>query len=499
MKKLVIVLGLLIILGIGSWLRLGGAISNSFAFTYDVGRDMLAVKSIVVDHKLVLIGATTGIEGIFYGPWWYLFLSVPFVLFSGNPQGIAFFMGFIGIVTILLGYIVGKKIGGVFLGIIFSCLISFSPILVSYSSQIWNPNLIPFFVVLTLLMLYMLVFDIMPIHKSLYMLFLGALVGLIIDMEIVFGILFSLGIFISLISVFRKRLRIKEFSFFILGLLFIFSPRILFEIRNNFLMTKKAIGFFGSGFLSSENTSFFEVFISRLVSLFDEWNYTVGGQNMTISFILVAFVFLSLFLFYRKTDKLQKQFIKMIFIVIGVFLIGLTLFSHDIWPHYTVGMPVLYILLLSLIINSARITLRKSWIIFLILFILFWINLNPMQILKDIKKPLWEGNAAVYRNQVAIIDYIYNDAKGRNFKYIVYTPAVHDYSYRYLFSWYGKKEYGYIPSQENTALFYVILEPDYELPFRLKDWLKIRENDGIIQKEKIVKGGIIVQTRILKL
>src|SRR3989344_1476326 len=127
MKKIFIFFGLLIIVIIGSWLRLSGILSNSFAFTYDVGRDMLAVENIVVNHKVTLIGQTTGVEGIFYGPWWYFILIIPFLIFSGNPQGIAFFMSIIGIIAILLGYIIGKKIGGVFLGIIFSAFISFSP------------------------------------------------------------------------------------------------------------------------------------------------------------------------------------------------------------------------------------------------------------------------------------------------------------------------------------------------------------------------------------
>lgn len=496
-KKLLIVFGLLIVLTIGSWLRLSGIISNSFAFTYDVGRDMLAVENIVVNHKITFIGQTTGVEGIFYGPWWYFILSIPFFIFSGNPQGIAFFMGLIGISSILLGYIAGRKIGGVFLGVIFSAFISFSPIAIFSSSQIWNPNLVPFFTLLVILMLYMLSFDGKPkTSKAKYLLLLGLLLGLIIDMEIVFGILLFLSICISLIFIFRKRLTIKEILFFALGLLFIFSPRIIFEVRHDFLMAKAFASTFSNGFMLSKQFSIFDTFISRLNSLFNTWNATLAGQNSIVGFILIIFAFLSLLFFYKKVENIQKQFIKTILIVIVIFLIGTTFFNQAVWPHYLVGVPVFYILLLSITINVARVVLKKSWITFLILLVLFWININPMQVLDNIRKPLWEGNAAVYRNQIAIIDYVYNDAKGRNFKYIVYTPSVRDYTYRYLFSWYGKKKYGYIPTKKSTGLFYVILEPDYDFPFRLKDWLTNRESDGIIQKEKIVKGGITVQTRI---
>lgn len=499
MKKLFIVFGLLIILTIGSWLRLSGIISNSFAFTYDVGRDMLAVENIVVNHKIVLVGPTTGIEGIFYGPWWYFILSIPFFIFSGNPQGIEFFMGFIGIITILLGFIFGKKIGGVFLGIIFSAFISFSPLMISFSLQTWSPNLTPFFVLLVFLILTTFcVEDQSTTPKARDLFLLGLLLGIIIDLAIVFGTLFLLSICLSLIFIFRKRLKIKEMPFFALGLLFIFSPRIIFEVRHNFLMTKTFINAFSNGLMLPKDFSIFDALISRLNSLFNTWNATLAGQNSIVGFILIIFVFLGLVLLYKRMENIHKQCIKTILIIILVFLIGITFFNQAVWPHYLVGVPVFYIFLVSLIINTAWIALKKNLVIFFILCILFWINLNPIQVLDNIRKPLWEGNAAVYRNQIAIIDYIYNNAKGRDFKYIVYTPAVHDYSYRYLFSWYGKKKFGYTPAKKNTGLFYVILEPDYELPFRLIDWLKNREGDGITQEEKIVKGGIVVQTRITK-
>lgn len=263
-------------------------------------------------------------------------------------------------------------------------------------------------------------------------------------------------------------------------------------------MTRRAIGFFNSESLSSESLSIFNVLLSRLESLFNAWSASLARQNNIVGFFLMICVFLCLLMFFKKTDHIQKQFIKTIFIVIGTFLVGLTFFSHAIWSHYLVGIPIFYILLLVLVINSIRTGLKKTWIVIFPLISLLWINLNPIGVLGSIAKPIWEGNAAVYRNQIAVVDYIYRDARGKNFKYIVYTPPVHDYSYKYLFSWYGKKKYGYIPSEKNSQLFYVILEPDYDFPFRLKDWLKLRERDGIIQKEEIVRGGITVQKRIIK-
>ena len=131
-KKELVILFLLVI--VGSFLRLQGVLTNSFAFTYDVGRDMLALQNIVVNHDLMFIGATTGIPGVFYGPWWY-YMLVPFFI-------------------IIVSYILGKKIDGIFLGLGLAAFVSVSPVLVSLSVQIWNPNIAPLFVMLTLYCLY---------------------------------------------------------------------------------------------------------------------------------------------------------------------------------------------------------------------------------------------------------------------------------------------------------------------------------------------------------
>ena len=125
-------------------------------------------------------------------------------------------------------------------------------------------------------------------------------------------------------------------------------------------------------------------------------------------------------------------------------------------------------------------------------------NAKPLELISSFKKPVWEGNAAVYRNQVNVIDHVYKNAKGNKFKFIVYTPPVHDYTYRYLFSWYGQKSYGYLSNDKDAKYLFVIIEPDYEYPSRVTDWLEIRKNDGKTIEEEKLKGGIIVQTRELK-
>jgi 4-amino-4-deoxy-L-arabinose transferase-like glycosyltransferase len=493
-KNKLILIALIIVIFIGSWLRLHGIFSNSFAFTYDVGRDLLATKNIVENHDVMLIGPTTGLEGLFYGPVWYYILAVPFVLSGGNPQFIAFFIALTGIAAVTIGFFVGKKIDGIFLGFVFASFLAFSPAVIEYGTQIWSPDLIPFFMVSAIFVL-SLIFQKKVMKYNVLFFFLGLLLSLVTDMEIVFGLLLSFGVMCSLF-IFKKSLLSLKSIFFLAGFSIPFLSRILFEFLHQFLMTKSVLHAISQ---PKEHTSFIQPLLNipnRAHILFGLFANTVTGGNQLVASAVLLFCIGVVYVTYKKIHTIEKRFLYICLIVIATYLIGLSFFAHDIWSHYMTGLPIIYLLLLSLILLFTKKYIRNGKKISYVIFgIMLLININPIRLYNSLRDPLWEGNAAVYRNQVAAVDTIYKQAKGEKFKYIVYTPALLDYPYRYLFSWYGKKYYGYEPSQQNVKLFFVVLEPDFDMPSRQTDWLKQREGDGKIVKEVKSKGGIVVQTR----
>lgn len=483
---------LLCILLVGLYLRIQGIITNSFAFTYDVGRDMLAVQNIVVYHKIPLIGQTTGLGGLFYGPWWYYILTPPFVFFGGSPQGIGFFMVFIGILVILTGFILGKIIEGKVLGIILALLISVSSVMVGFSNQIWNPNIAPLFVVLLFICLFLL----QRAKKRKFLLYsaVGFLLGLILDAEIVFGVLFVSGFVLVIMYVFRKKIWNLAALGIPFGFLVILSPRIFFELRHQFVMSRSLFAMHTGDQQIFDLPGFFTALPDRFMTLLGQFKDTFGLQSDVIA-ISAAFCIMFIFFFFRK--KLKKPELQLVLsslIILCVFLVGSAFFARAVWGHYLVGLPVLYLFIVSVFFLLLYRWSKTASVIMLIIFAI--ISIRPIEIVTSFGKPLWEGNAAVYRNQVAVIDYIYKDADGKKFNYIAYTPVVHDYTYQYLFSWYGEKKYHMIPAVNKADVFYVIIEPDPGYPGRIKDWLKVREHDGKVIKEKVVKGGITVQTRI---
>ena len=483
---------LYLILIIGSLLRLQGVFTNSFAFTYDVGRDMLSLWDIVYVHNITLIGPTTGIPGVFYGPWWYYMLAPFFLLFGGNPQGIAFILSIVGILCIFLSYYLGKRIGNSFLGLSMALLTSISPAMVSLSSQIWNPNIAPLFVLLIILVLER-IYVLKSKARLTYFFALGVLLALNTDVQILWGILFSLGILTALFIVLKKQLTIKKIIFVVIGALIVLSPRIIFELRHSFIMTKSFISFLSAKTLE-DKLDLYHFLENRLFTHLNEFSKSFLHVNNYLTVFLLAFIVISILLFYKKTPQIIKDIILTFFTVLFVFYIGSIIFTHALWPHYFVGLSAIYILILSISLFLLSKKIGNNIFTALILIILFVININLLNIFQNFQKPLWEGNASVYRNQLEVIDYVYKQAGGKDFKYVVYTPPVHDYTYRYLFKWYGPKKYNYLPSVKSNLAFFII-EPDPGYEDRPKWWLKDREKDGKIIKSETVKGGIIVQTR----
>ena len=337
---------LLIIVVLGSLLRLWGVLTNSFAYTYDVGRDMLALWNIVVNHDLMFIGATTGIQGVFYGPWWYYMLVPFFVIFRGDPAGIALTMSLVGIASIILSFIIGRKIGGNILGFSIAALVSISPALISLSAQIWNPNIAPFFVLLTFYSLYK-IYSLEKANNK-YFFILGILLSINIDIEILWGLLFTLGIVFSLILILNKRIKIKQIIYFLIGVLVVASPRIVFELKHGFLMTKSFITFLTNKNSTEDPVTFIQLLENRVFSFVDLFSSSVTFNSQLMAFVIIVFTLGGLILFYKKSSDIIKKFIVTLLTIVAVFFVGTIIFSRALWPHYLVGLPVVYIFLFAI-------------------------------------------------------------------------------------------------------------------------------------------------------
>lgn len=500
-KSMIIELTILLLcIVVGSYLRMKGAYTNSFAFTYDVGRDLLNLKEIVATHKVPLIGFTTGLPGLFYGPWWYYILLIPFILSSGNPQFIAYFIAASGTLTIILFYFLGKRIQDRTLGLCLAALSAVSPALVAVSAQIWNPNLAPLFLILLLILLYR-VQSPMNVHKRIFLyMSIGFLLGLILDMEIVFGTLIIVSVIVLSIIYYISSKHKRNFFPIIIncvstasGIIITLLPRIIFELRHEFIMTKNLIRVIRTtGGDYNLASSIYKSFDAN-INLF---SFSIANSIFSLTIFIFILLIIGMCILYKKFDKSTRFYIQVCLCLILTFFIAISLFKQDVFGHYLVGLPVIFILFTTLIWKQVYNTVRYKKITILLFLLLIIVNINIPRIMQELRYGEWVGDVSVYRNQLHVVDYIYQDAKGKPFNYVVYTPPVHDYTYQYLFQWYGTKTYGYVPSKSKASLFYLIIEPDKEYPFRINEWLNQRKNDGVFINEIKLPGEIVVQKRI---
>lgn len=488
--------GLLLIttIALGLWFKSQAFLYETFAFTYDVGRDLLAVSNIVETFKIPLIGYTTGMPGIFYGPTWYYILTPVYILSGGDPRGISLFMALTGVATAILGFMVGKKIGGFVLGFIILLLISVSQVLTEISSQIWNPNLIPLFMSLLFVLLFKNI-KLTHLRSRMFFLIIGFILGIVFDLEIVFGILFGLSVTLYLLIFHKLYQDWKIILFFIAGITLPQIPRLIFELRHNFLMLNTLF----SSISKEEGESIVRLypdFVDVLRVFFELFSYSLAFDNKILGgvfLVALAAIFLKAF---SKYNMVEKQFLFLLLIILLIFILGLGFFNHDLESHYYIGISFIFILLMSLAVYSLHKFLRVNFYFFVILIVACAVSINQGKILGTFQENTWVGDASVYRNQLEVIKYIYADANGNRFNTATYTPPIFDYPYQYIFKWYGQKKFGYQPTQDKAELFYLIIEPDLQLPERQNEWLEVREGDGTVISEKTFPSGIKVQKRV---
>lgn len=463
-------------------------------FGFDQGREMLAAKNIVVNHKLILIGTeigagSAGISGIFQGPVYYYLLTIPFVIFNGNPVGAVVLMLIFGLLSICLGYFLGKKLFGNFGGILVSLLMSISPVLISQSRFIWSPNPPTLFILLTFLFAYKFLKK-----NNLYIFLAAFFAGFIYNFEIAIAVPLSLTLLIYSIYVFRSDF--KRYLYLLTGFLLAYLPMIMFEVRHGFMGIRGLVGYILKHPSSGPNNSSF--ILDHFKSFIFNFKETFPMISFEISLVLfVMLIFLVVYLLRKEKDAQIKGFMMFILLLIPVSFFVFYFLKNTVWSYYLTDLSITYILLLSYLIFSlhklgyVKLNVLLVGLVFIFLLLGFY---------NAVKTSIYDysdyGGTAKIKGEIDAIDFIYRDAKGKPFGVLVFSPPVYTYPYDYLFWWYGQRKYNYIPYGEKKGTFYLLIQPDGEKPWSYKGWLETVIKTGKIIYTKTLPSGFIIQKRI---
>lgn len=115
---------------------------QTLQFLADQGRDSI-IAYLVAKGDFTLVGPSTSVGDMYLGPLYYYFM-VPWQWLAGwDPLGPALAVAIIGVVTVPLLYLVGKKLIGPTPAFIATLLYSFAPQVAAYTRFSWNPNPAP--------------------------------------------------------------------------------------------------------------------------------------------------------------------------------------------------------------------------------------------------------------------------------------------------------------------------------------------------------------------
>jgi len=452
-------------------------------FGYDQARDAIISQEIFTKGDLKIIGPSASGEGLNHGPlYWYLIGPV-YLLFNGNPNGVLAFISIINALGILLVFFFGKSIFSEKAGLIAAFLYAFSFSQLQYSLYFANPapavlSIIVYFLGWALLILK---------DKKWAWILIGFGLGLSIQFE--FFLIYLAASLIFFLPLIWRKIREIGFIFPFLGFLSLFfslSTFFLAELKYGFRITKTLINSIMSMGKSSPFAT--STFIGRLS---EEMRFEVFGFNFKAGFFLASGLFLILFFCLIKDKEKRKALgLILIWILSNLFV---DFFNPPQLYYVNIGVSVAIILFLAYLLENLW---RFQKLIFaLFIFVLLINNLwhafrfNP----KGPINTLYVQEGMLLVNEKKILDEIYNDAKGKEFSVNALTmPFKIKTTWAYLFNWYGKKKYGYVPywggedvpgypgimpvSNSLKSARYSILEPARGIPESLKKEFLDSEN-----------------------
>lgn len=464
-------------------------------FYYDQGRDALVIWDLIHKGKFFLIGPTTGIAGIFRGPFYYYLIAPFYWLGKGNPVWPDVFLAATSVVALGFMYCLAKKVSGAVSGIIALILGGFSFEII-YAGR-WLSNPTPM-----LLLSMILVWALLMIHegRKKYWWVVAGVLGLSLfhfgsSGEIFY---FPAVIIFALWQIFRRPAGKNSFpspkiiwvsiAVFVLTVL----PLVLFDLRHGGILGGNIRGFLsGSGTFLMPSWKFITDRLMLTGTYFSQLLFhNVYEEEAAYLFgLLLAFV-------YCLLKLIRNDNFKILLLLFLSPVAGLIFFQGNYGNFYQYYLTGYYLIFLILVAVTLGYVFGTSWFgkTLVVLFLLFFLSKNYSDTIPYLKTTGWEPTAIVLANQRRAIDWIYESAGNGNFNVDVYVPPVIPYAYDYLFKWYGSGTYGREPNVNQVSLLYTLYEVDPPHPERLQAWLDRQARIGKVVDSKTF-GGITVESR----
>ena len=393
---------LITILTVGAFLRLY-RIDQYLTFLGDEGRDVIIVRRLLVYSDPILIGPGTSIGNMYLGPLYYYMMALPLLIANFSPVGPAVMVALLGLVTIAFIWWVARewfptslKLRGAS-GLIAAGLYAISPTVIIYSRSSWNPNIMPFFALLSIYS----VWRVWQRREFKWLFVLGVSYAFVLQSHYL-GLLLAPTIFVYWLSTYlkirnsksgiRKYLNSSFIALFVFVLLM--SPLVIFDARHgwrNFSAMKQFVS------VRQETVSIkpwkaipnmwpiFEKANTRLLTARNE----IAGK--IVSLILLFWIGWKI-AGWRKIDHRSRIAYGILFTWLAFALVGLGLYKQEIYDHYFGFMFLVPFLLVGGLAQNLLKKKKFKIYIYLVILIIVFINLNktPIRFPPDMQLPRTE-------------------------------------------------------------------------------------------------------------
>lgn len=300
-------------------------------FLGDQGRDVLVVKRMIVDYQWTLLGPNASVGGFFTGPIYY-YLMIPFLWFwQLSPVGPTVMAAVFGVATVGLLYYFGKVFFNEKVGLMAATLAAISPKMVDISRFSWNPNPVPFFALLTIVLLYFGVSQ-----KKWWWTFLsGISLGIMFQLhyiDLVFVPIVGLGIVLTS----KPKDWLRHIPAILSGFLVGDAMFLIFELRHGFPNLRSVWEFVTRGGQTVAPRSFnlpmlFMEILRRLYELL----FGMKEKNL----LMWPFIYSSLVAFgwytyrnFSNQESQKKVILILVWLVVGA--LGIGSYKGQLYDHY---------------------------------------------------------------------------------------------------------------------------------------------------------------------
>lgn len=458
-------------------------------FHYDQGRDAQVVWDLTHSHKFFLIGPTTGLAGVFRGPFYYYLITPLYWLGNGNPVFPSVFLALITVVGVFLAYRLGKDMQDRETGIIAAVISGFSFNIIFSSRWLSNPTPMLF---LSLILVWGM-FRITEGKKWGWPLVAFSSGLSLFNFGSSGEFFYFPAIAVFLIWQWKNRPDLRNLFLSLFLFFLTFAPLVFFDFRHQHILLNNILATFGveSGSFGFPSWEFVMGRTSAYINIFAGKIFMNRGI-LENTFLVIAVI--SFFMFFPKIMKSAR--IKTIVLILISAVVGLYFYKGNygiLYDYYMTGYYLIFILLFAVVLGRVwKLKFFGKILIFVFLFIFLNNNLPPA--LGKISDTCNSETSICFENQKKAIDWIYEESDDRDFNVDVYVPPVIPHSYNYLFTWLGSTIYNRLPVDSRIELLYTLYEVDPPHPERLEAWLERQKGIGsVLREEKF--GGITVQER----